>query len=91
MNQKDIKELAELRNKAILAIKEYNLIAMAKNCDSRLMLADCELESYTDYTKHYELAEETKIIVKDWSSSTEQCEGGYGSSDEQWNNSGCSF
>lgn len=89
MKQNDLKELTELRNKAINAIKEYNLIAMAKNSELRLMLADCELEPYSDYTKHYELAEETEIQVKAWSSSTNQCEG-Y-ESDEAWNNSGCSI
>ena len=91
MNKKDIEELAILRTKAVLAIKEYNLMAIAKNLDSRLMLADCELEPYTDYTRHYELAEETKINVQpNWNRSTAQCEG-YESDDEQWNNSGCSF
>ena len=88
MKQNDLKELTELRNKAITAIKEYNLIAMAKNSELRLMLADCELEPYSEYTKHYELAEETKIQVKAWSASTSQCEG---YEEEAWNNSGCSF
>jgi len=88
MNKKDIEELSELRKKAITAIKEYNLIAMAKNSDMRIMLADCELEPYSDYTKHYELAEETKIQVKAWSASTAQCEG---YEDVAWNNSGCSY
>ncbi len=86
MKQKDLKELERLRKAAIEACKEYNLISAAMECDSRLMLADCDLEPYTNYTKHYELAEETKIDVKAWHSSTAECEG-YDAAEEAWSSS----
>lgn len=84
MKQSNLKELERLRKNAINAIKEYNLISEAMNSDSRLMLADCDLEPYTDYSKHYKWAEETKILIKAWSSSTAECEG---EDNEAWSSS----
>ncbi len=85
MKHKDLKELERLRTKAIEACKEYNLVSSVMESDSRLMLADCDVEPYTNHTKHYELAEETKIEIKSWRSSTAECEG-Y-DTEEAWSSS----
>ncbi len=87
-SEKNFNILAELRNKAITAVKEYNEAAKSQQLSSRLNLADCSTYNINgvniDYIESFDWVENLNL-------STTQSSGLEWNSSEDWYDSGCSF